>query len=40
MTSVSQGSRPFKMRSTPPCSVAELMAQELHEPWSCTSTIP
>ena len=28
------------MRSTPPCSVAEEMAHELHAPWSCTSTTP
>src|SRR5664280_2123157 len=28
------------MRSTPPCRVDELTAQELQAPWSCTSTTP
>ena len=28
------------MRSTPPWSVADEMAHELHAPWSCTSTTP
>src|SRR5580698_10113714 len=40
MTSVTQGRRSRRIRSTPPESVASLMAQELHAPWSSTSTTP
>src|SRR5580692_3514126 len=40
MTSVTQGRRSRRIRSTPPERVASLMAQELHAPWSSTSTTP
>ena len=39
-TSRTHGSRSVRIRSTPPCRVAELMAQELQAPCSWTSTTP
>ncbi len=39
-TSVTQSRRWRRIRSTPPCRVDELMAHELHAPWSWTSTTP
>src|ERR1019366_7814687 len=39
-TSVTHDSRSRRIRSTPPERVAELTAQELQAPWSCTSTTP